>query len=48
MLPAYAGMIPWLRPGAGRRRCAPRVCGDDPYDPEDLTAPIGCSPRMRG
>ena len=30
VLPAYAGMIRRSARRAGRRACAPRVCGDDP------------------
>ena len=48
MLPAHAGMIPFLTSSSNRIPGAPRVCGDDPdrgpmEDPE-----TECSPRMRG
>ena len=33
VLPAYAGMIPSIAvPYTSRIGCAPRVCGDDPYE----------------
>ncbi len=48
VLPAHAGMVPWM----GCRRCAaggaPRARGDGP-DPRSCTkTSLGCSPRTRG
>ena len=48
MLPAYAGMIlrHKVEPVGGHG--APRVCGDDPWDPLSIKRRSACSPRMRG
>ena len=48
VLPAYAGMIPAPNKSRSCRRCAPRVCGDDPAHQMTVRILSGCSPRMRG
>ena len=48
VLPAHAGMIPWLLAACIRVLCAPRACGDDPKLEMPSQAVLQCSPRMRG
>ena len=48
MLPAYAGMIPYVDAPVTYARGAPRVCGDDPHPYSQALATSLCSPRMRG
>ena len=48
VLPAYAGMIPYLSVAVDLVQGAPRVCGDDPRIKQEMPSEFACSPRMRG
>ncbi len=48
VLPAHAGMIPWITARPIVSLSAPRTCGDDPKTHGEVRAKEECSPHMRG
>ena len=48
LLPAHAGMVPWLPQRSGRSRAAPRARGDGPVGSAAALGALCCSPRTRG